>query len=303
VLLDALDEFPLTANDPAQAIAFLEPLLGTLELIQCQGIAFKFFLPQELESSLRACGWFRADRLHIFRIAWDRDNLLSLFGQRLIHFSQRRPPFEALGQLCEDELASIINDELVALSEESPRAILILADKLLQSHCQQSDIPESITLQTWERVKDWWRRERHTDFVEKTILPGAPPQTTGAVDPSDRAIFDYPVLRVEEEKHLVWLGERDITSEIKTQDYRVLLCLYQNRDKVCTKDLLAEQAWAEAAESGAGIADQTIAASIGRLRRALKQSLPSKGYIETVRGYGYRLHPRGFKASAPVEKQ
>ena len=112
VFLDGLDEFPLTADNPTQAVAFLAPLLGTLYLIVCPGMAFKFFLPRELEPVLRACGWFRVDRLHIFRIAWSESNLLALIRQRLTHFSRREPPYERLGQLCEDELASGLNSTL-----------------------------------------------------------------------------------------------------------------------------------------------------------------------------------------------
>ena len=89
VLVDGLDEFPLAADDPAQAVAFLAPLLGTLSLIECPGLAFKFFLPQELEAALRACRWFRVDRLHLFRIAWNEINVLHLIKRRLTHSSRR----------------------------------------------------------------------------------------------------------------------------------------------------------------------------------------------------------------------
>jgi len=110
-----------------------------------------------------------------------------------------------------------------------------------------------------------------------------------------RALPDYPVLRVEEEKHIVQLGEYDITSRIAPQDYRVLTCLYRHQGGVCTKDLLVEEAWPQDVQQG--VADQAIAASIARLRRVFLQYSPSAGYIQTVRGRGYILYPEGFMTS------
>ena len=304
VFLDGLDEFPLTADDPAQAVAFLAPLLGTLSLIECPGLAFKFFLPQELEPTLRVCGWFRVDRLHIFRIAWNESSLLALIKQRLIHFSQRKPPYEDLGQLCEDELAQVINSELVALAEGSPRAALILANMLVQSHCQQSGPPDLITLKTWKQVKARWQVRRN-DFVMKGRGPDVQPKAAEPVPAPVSAAPVYPVLHVDEEKRLIWLGERDITSEIRgLQDYRVLVCLYRHQDRICTKDLLAEKAWPEA-EKKEGVSDEAIAASIARLRKVLRRLALNREYIETVRGKrrpegGYRLHPEGFETPEPV---
>ena len=106
--------------------------------------------------------------------------------------------------------------------------------------------------------------------------------------------LDRPALYVEEEKHLVWLGKNDITREINPHDRNVLICLYRNHDRICTKDLLITEAWPDFEASG--VSDQAVAASIARLRRTLKQCGPGVVYIETFRGRGYRLHPRGLES-------
>lgn len=288
VLVDGVDEFPPMANDPTQAVALLAPLLGTLSLIECPGLMFRFLLPQELESALRACGWFRADRLHISRIAWKESNLLlAVIRQRLIHFSHREPPYEDLAQLCRDELAQVINEEIITLAGGSPRAVLILANRLLQSHCQQLDPPELIALETWRQVESMWLAHRD-DFVAEENYA-----TAMDVRPRVARFAEYPILCVEEEKHIVRLGKYDITSKIPPQDYRVLVCLYRHQDRVCTKDLLAEEAWPQ--DEKQGITDQAIAASIARLRRALRECSQGMEFIETIRGHGYRLHSSGIK--------
>ncbi len=292
VLVDGLDEFPLTAGDPAQIAMFLTHLLGTLPLIECSGLAFKFFLPQELEPFLRTREWFRPDRLHFFRLAWEERTLLVLIKQRLTYFSQRQPAYEGLAQLCDDELAQVIDNELVSLAQGLPRATLILAGRLLQCHCEQLDPPELISLKTWEQVKAWWSIHRTDFFTEKqpVLMQSERVEITAtlaSVVPGDRG------LRVEQEMGLVWLDDRDITSEINPREYEVLACLYRHRDRVCTKDILIQEAWPEY-EEWAG-SDQAITQSIKRLRDVLRKYSSDMEYIETIRGRGYRLYPGGFK--------
>jgi len=293
VLVDGLDEFSLTADNPTAAVAFLKPLLDTLPLIECLGLAFKFLLPKELEPHLRASRWFRVDRLHIFRITWREYDLRMLISQRLAHFSVRKPPYKNLAQLCEDDLAQVIDRELLDLAQGLPRIALILADMLFQTHCQQADPPELIALETWKQVKANWR-DHQLDFMAEDTSWAIPTEGTKPQASPEEETSPLPVLLVDVEKGLVWLGDHDITTEVKPQDYRVLVVLNTYQDEVCTKDVLAQEAWPDA-KARDGISDQTITASIARLRRVLGQRLVSEGYIRTYKGRGYRLYPCGFK--------
>lgn len=299
VLVDGLDEFLPTAGDPSQVLAFLFPLLGTLALIECPGWAFKFFLPQELESAVSACDWFRADRIRTFPpIAWSDGDLLALIRQRLIHFSDRKPPYEDLAQLCEDSLAPVIDRELASLAMELPRAALILADMLLQEHCHRADPPERIALRTWRRVREQWR-DRRADFVPDGTYPDG--QQVGAAEPAPPPVSGRtgrPVLWIEEGSGLVWLDEREIRREIKPKDYSVLVCLYRHKSEVCSRDTIAREAWEEVTDPE-GVSDQAINQSIKRLREVLERFAPGREYIETIRSRkrgegGYRLHSGGL---------
>jgi hypothetical protein len=163
VLVEGLDESLKTAGRPVQTAAFLAPLLGTPPLIECPGWAFKFYLPWELKPVLYNCPWFHAERLQsLSASSWDENLLSQLLRERLIHHSLRQPPYEDLAQLCEDDLAPVIDIELVSLAD-SPRAALYLSNALLQAHAAQAPPPERIAADTWERVKEWWRTRR-TDF-------------------------------------------------------------------------------------------------------------------------------------------
>ena len=300
VLVDGLDEFAHTASDPALAVRFLAPLLGTLSLLECPGLAFKFFLPEELEPVLRLTKWFRTDRLHIVPIAWKEGDLLALIGQRLTHFSQRELPYEDLAQLCRDELAEVINRELATLAGALPRNALILTDMLLRGHCQQPDPPERIALETWKQVKESWLRDHGSNFVVKEATPDKQ-LSTFISDQPHLSRSEHPLLRVDDDKGFVWLGEHEIRDKIKAKEYSLLRCLYRHNPEVCSKEKIAEEAWPEASVSEA-VSDQAIAACIARLRRVLWKFAPDSSHIETVRGRqrsegGYRLHPRGLDRS------
>jgi hypothetical protein len=294
IFVDGVDEFPLVAEDVKLSAKFLAPLLGTLPLIEYPGLAFKFFLPQRLESALRACSWFRTDRLHLSRIAWNDQSLLELLRERLAHFSFGQSPYQALGQLCEDELAQVIDRELVDLSGKVPRAVLMLADLLLQSHCRQPRPPDLITLETWRQIKLKWMDLR-LDFIRQEN--GAERPEARPIPTADAAPLDLLVLTIDEEKGLVWLGPQEIRKEITPKDYSVLLCLYRHKGAVCSKDLLARDAWPEV-ENDDAVSDETIAASIARLRKLFKTYAPDREFVQTLKGKkreqgGYKLYPNG----------
>jgi len=296
VLVDGLDEFPLTARRPERMVTFLAHLLGTLPLLERPGVAFRFFLPQDLEPALRMQAWFRPDRMTIFRINWTEAHLRSMIGQRLTFFSDRGDrAYQQLGQLCSPDLAGRIDDELARLAERLPRAALVLADLLLRAHCETPDPAEQIAPETWNEVRSQWATLR-ADFLEADEAVDPAPKPAASVIPpgAGDARISRPPLTLDAATGRVQLGEREITSEINAQDFQVLACLFKNRGSICSKDLLVKEAWPDAKDGG--VSDQAIAASIARLRKNLGHTSPQSGYIETVTGRGYRLHSQGFAA-------
>ncbi len=290
VLLDGVDEFPQTAN-PKDAVTFLAPLLGTLAIIENPGFAFKFFLPTELEAIVRSCNWFRADRLRTISIAWEEKDLIRLIGQRLIHYSSDSK-YSDLAELCADDLRPIIDNDLAVHSMGLPRNALILADKLLHFHCLQSDKRGLIGVHAWEKVKDWWvKQQDHESQIGKLDKPD------GVRYQFHESKSEYPILVVDEVDGRVFLGEQEIRREFHSKEYSLLKCLYKHRETVCSKELLAQDAWSEV-QNKSGVSDQAIAASIKRLREVLSTFAPKINYIETIKGKrsegGYRLHPNGF---------
>ncbi len=287
VLVDGLDELAQSAVDPNYMAALLAPLLGTLPLIEFPGLAFKFFLPQEAEATLRGRGWFRPDRLRIFRIKWRDIDLQNLIGQRLTYFSIKGDrAYKRLGQLCQDGLAETIDRELARLAGGLPRAALILADMLLQAHCRRPEPANRIALESWSTVKAQWT-VRQAEFFEADQV-GFPVQEANKRDLLSST--EWPRLVVDEKAGCVWKGAEEVLG-IRTQEYHLLAALYRNSDRVCSHDLLVREAWPDTPD---GVTEQAVAASIARLRKRLGQKGTGEGYIETAARRGYRLHPGGF---------
>lgn len=294
ILMDRLDEFALTADQPANIVAFLKPLLSTLELLEMPGLALKCFAPHEVGPLLRKEKWFRADRIHQSRIVWTPAALQELITQRLASFSQSDPPtLERLSQLCVDQFEVNLDEELTLLAEGYPRAALALADRLIRTHCAAAKPARLISPATWKQVKAEW-----PDWRASVLgLPGGQEPDQAPSIPKPVAVLSpqgYPVLVVDAANRHVWVGLEDLASDVTPQDFLVLASLYRHRTQIVTKETLVTEAWPGAQ---GGVSDETIAQSIARLRRALRGDKADRGYIETIKRMGYRLHPDGFSTA------
>jgi two-component system phosphate regulon response regulator PhoB len=87
-------------------------------------------------------------------------------------------------------------------------------------------------------------------------------------------------LRIDREAHRVWVGEEEIT--LTALEFRLLLALFDARNRVKTRSVLLDGVWGIEAE----VTTRTVDTHVKRLR----QKLGSAGdYIETIRGVGYRF--------------
>jgi two-component system, OmpR family, phosphate regulon response regulator PhoB len=97
----------------------------------------------------------------------------------------------------------------------------------------------------------------------------------------------FGILRIDREAHRTWVEGREI--QLTTLEFKLLLTLFDRRDRVQSRDTLLEDVWHMDTEVTARAVDTHMA----RLREKLGQA---GRYIETVRGAGYRF-ARMAKAS------
>jgi len=98
--------------------------------------------------------------------------------------------------------------------------------------------------------------------------------------PEAKEQFSYGCLCVNLASHAVKVKNKDV--DLTLTEFKLLARLIESPGKIKPRDVLLEQIW----EYGDGVFSRTIDTHIQRLRSKLKDA---GGYIETVRGVGYRF--------------
>ncbi len=103
-----------------------------------------------------------------------------------------------------------------------------------------------------------------------------------SAEPEERAMI-IGNIRVDEEKHMVYVG--DAACELTYKEYELLKLLVRNAGNVVARDLIMERVWGVDFEGESRTLDMHI--------KTLRQKLGSAGsLIKTVRNVGYRIEGR-----------
>ncbi len=93
-------------------------------------------------------------------------------------------------------------------------------------------------------------------------------------------VIRFGELKVDREAHRVWV--RDAEIELTALEFKLLVTLYERRNRVQSRSMLLDDVWGIQAD----ITTRTVDTHVKRLREKL---LAARDYIETVRGVGYRF--------------
>ncbi|HWQ04558.1 MAG TPA: FHA domain-containing protein [Longilinea sp.] len=85
----------------------------------------------------------------------------------------------------------------------------------------------------------------------------------------------------------VWVEEKEVLPPLSVPQFRLLQTLYDQQDKVVSRQALITMIWSE--EEAVGVSEQALDALVRRLRDRLAQLDASHTYLVTVRGHGLRL--------------
>jgi two-component system phosphate regulon response regulator PhoB len=94
----------------------------------------------------------------------------------------------------------------------------------------------------------------------------------------DMVSFDR--LRVDRDSHRVWVDDREL--QLTALEFRLLVAFISRRGRVQTRDALLADVWGIEAD----VTTRTVDTHVKRLREKLGGA---GGYIETLRGVGYRF--------------
>ncbi len=94
------------------------------------------------------------------------------------------------------------------------------------------------------------------------------------------SVLQFGALRIDRDAHRAWVDEHEVS--LTAIELKLLLTLYARRNRVMTRGELRAAAWGAADDDGT----RTVDTHVKRLRDKLGRAA---GYIETVRGVGYRF--------------
>jgi len=137
ILVDKVDETPMTGNNAEDSFLLVKPLLRDLELMQLPGVGFKFFLWDKLQPYYRE--YARPDRLQQFELSWNEQDISKMLSRRLEAFSDGK--IKDLGELTEARLANGLQFMVVLFSSGSPRDMIRICQAILSEQLQSD--PES----------------------------------------------------------------------------------------------------------------------------------------------------------------
>ncbi len=96
--------------------------------------------------------------------------------------------------------------------------------------------------------------------------------------PSNELLFG--LLRIDQTRHRVWLDDEELI--LTALEFKLLATFVQRKGRVQTRERLLDDVWGV----DIGVTTRTVDTHVKRLREKLGSSA---GYVETVRGVGYRF--------------
>lgn len=160
VLIDNVDQAGPNMQEPDNIIAFLKPVLFNYNLLCMQDFnrtrqvyGFKILLPLgiEMKSKLKRQK-FRFDRVLDNTIEWRVEEMQSMWGLRLRHYSNRQ--IDGLRRFCDDK---DIDDKIISAASGVPRHMIIYGQRILEEYdrleTKAPTIPTACTELAFLRLK------------------------------------------------------------------------------------------------------------------------------------------------------
>lgn len=280
-LIDGIDEYDLTQNDPVASAEILRPLLGNLRFLELPGLAIKCFLPMEHKESLEKVA--RTDRLETYFLSWEEgapkkefEGLRKMMHERITAFN--RANIRKIAELCTPSLRPWIEDAILEEAAGSPRNLLRLGHQIFVEHCRDIPEPESMVQQSdWERALRWY----HVNLAQAP----ATEKSVSVSSPLTRDDEEKLVLKVDPKAGKVYHGSKQLQDDLGELEFELLAYLYRRKGQICSREELLDAVYGE----GTAVSPQMLSSLIYRLRLKIEPPGKSEYFIQTVRGRGYRL--------------
>ncbi|HOU55135.1 MAG TPA: hypothetical protein PLQ97_14495 [Myxococcota bacterium] len=134
VLVDKVDETPLTSNSATSTAQVLFPILANTQLLEVDGFGWSFFLWDRVREQYSNDQFpVRLDKIANAEISWTTIYLQNLVNERLRYFSDKK--VVSFAQLCDPTVDSnTALREIVEISMQSPRELIRILDTVVREH-------------------------------------------------------------------------------------------------------------------------------------------------------------------------
>lgn len=167
ILVDGVDAFLETGNNPQNALLSVSWLLDHALAWSERGIYTKYFLPIEIKTFVKETNDFRllTSKSQVTTIKWDADALSEVIRRRLQEASGGK--FDSLAAISDRALRAsgrtpeeLLIGELRRQKKLSPRSLIKAMDRLFVCHVQNNEQErEKLTPQDLTAAREWIRRE------------------------------------------------------------------------------------------------------------------------------------------------
>lgn len=255
-LVDGVDEV-FRIKDRLMAAKQTIDLIRSIIPANASNFRLRLFLTSDLKKMMRIENQvFRLDRYRTVDLEWNEEKIVEMLNRRL-QVASRTGAVINLSELCPEN--PNIENEMAHLARNNPRAMLWLANKLIQIHVEQKEVTEFISSVSWEKVKKDWDVKQ--------------------------ADFDYG-----NDRNTFWVGlngtpyfhqmEIDLSPILS----RILCCLIEAKGSVCEHENIIQAGYPN---ENSKYLKKTYRQQMVNLNKKLNEIAP--GWLLNVRGKGYRL--------------
>lgn len=145
ILVDRVDELSITAQDAEKAFDFLSALLIDLPLLETPGVAFKFFLWDQMKEHYQSAGG-RPDRLLEYSLDWSVDDLEIVLQKRLQAYSNGK--ISRLDEIISKDSPYNVHKLVAYFANGSPRDMVRICKRIVDDHTKTGRFGSLIDFRT-----------------------------------------------------------------------------------------------------------------------------------------------------------
>ncbi len=161
LLIDGVDAYQETNDDPTTALRVLRWLLDNTSAWTARRIFTKFFLPAELESVLRRqMPHLLTSPAKVAIIEWTADALAEVIRNRVSVASEGM--FDSLDAISNPGLHDVEEKLVHQVRVRVPREVLVLTERLLVEHVQRAQARDKLDPQDLESAFAWYAGQAAT---------------------------------------------------------------------------------------------------------------------------------------------